>query len=308
MLKILDAFGRSCNEPDFDRSSAVALLGTVTDRVRPRIYDFGNGQLEVTASAVIDWQEADWSPDYLQDVIDVHQRARAEEDPGDKDARNRERAARRARTEVRRLCKAMKADTLLTLTYQANETDLDRCKADLKEFVRRVRRVLPDFMAIAGFERQKRGAWHVHMATARIPAVLRPVNGSGDFRSFNVLRSIWRSVTRERGGNVDLSRRKRHSRKTPAEIAAYISKYIAKEFLEGVDKGRNRWTKFGDVEAPQVIELPECANMLQAFNVAYEFITDAHKVAMMALDRWKQWAYIAAEIPNRQKKTGLFPV
>lgn len=301
MLKILDSLGRSCNDPAFDRSSAVAFLGTVTDRVLPRVYDFGNGQIEVTASAVIDWQEAEWSSDYLQDVIDVMQRERSQEDQADKDARNRERAARRAKTEVRRLCKAMMADTLLTLTYRANVVDLDLCKAHLKEFVRRVRRIVPGFMAVAGFEQQNRGAWHVHLATARIPVVLRPVNGSGDFRSFNVLRAIWRSVVGEHGGNVDLSRRKRHSRKSAAEIAAYISKYISKTFLEGVDKGRNRWTKFGDVEAPQAVELPVCGSMLEALNKAYEFVSDSHRVARMALDRWQQWFFLAAELSAKSR-------
>jgi hypothetical protein len=199
----------------------------------------------------------------------------------------------------------MMADTLLTLTYRANVTDIDLCKGHLKEFVRRARRVVPGFMAVACFEKQKRGAWHVHLATARIPAVLRPVNGSGDFRSFNVLRSIWRSVVGEHGGNVDLSRRKRHSRKSAAEVAAYISKYIAKAFAEGIEKGRNRWTKFGDVEAPQGVDLPECASMLDALRVAYEFVSDAHSVARMALDRWKQWFYLAAELPARSRASPL---
>jgi hypothetical protein len=305
MLKILDSLGRSCNDPAFDRSSAVAFLGTVTDRVLPRVYDFGNGQIEVTASSVIEWHEAEWSPDYLQDVIDVHQRAKAEEDPDERDAKNRERASRRAKTEVRRLCKAMQADTLLTLTYRANVTDIDLCKAHLKEFVRRVRRVVPGFMAVAGFEQQKRGAWHVHLATARIPVVLRPVDGSGDFRSFNVLRAIWRSVTKELGGNVDLSRRKRHNRKTAAEIAAYISKYISKAFLEGLDKGRNRWTKFGDVEAPKPVELPVCANWLETLDAVYKLVSEQHRVARMALDRWKQWFFLAAELPSKTRASPL---
>lgn len=271
------------------------------NRAGHRTYDFGNGQLEFTASAVIDWQEADWSTSYLNDVIDAHQTAKAEEDQADADAKNRERAARRARTQVRRLCKTMLADTLLTLTYRANETDLDRVKADLKEYVRRVRRVIPEFMAVACFETQKRGAWHVHLATAKIPAVLRPVSGSGDFRSFNVLRSIWHSVVGDRGGNVDLSRRKRHSRKSAAEVAAYISKYIGKAFEEGMDKGRNRWTKFGDVVCPDALEGPECPDMLSALRLAFEYLSEGHAVARMALDHFKEWFYLAAELPVKKR-------
>jgi hypothetical protein len=302
MLKIIDGLGRGVNDPAFDRATASAFLGNASEQVQARLYDLGHGQVEVTGSRVIEWSEVDWSPAYLQDVIDAHHEAKAEEDPDEVEERNRQRAARRARTQVRRDCKTICADTLLTLTYRANETDLDRCKADLKEFVRRVRRVLPDFKAVACFETQKRGAWHVHLATAGIPTVLRPVKG-GDFRSFNVLRSIWHSVVKDRGGNIDLSRRKRHCKKSIAEVAAYISKYIAKSFLEGMDKGRNRWTKFGDFESVKPVELPMCSGMLDSFNLAFSLVTDAHVVARFAMDRFKDWFYLAAELPKPKNGT-----
>ena len=82
----------------------------------------------------------------------------------------------------------------MTLTYRANQTDLELCKKHLKEFVRRVRRVLPDFVAIAAFETQKRGAWHVHMACRRVATVLANKQGVR-IKSFDLLRAIWRSAT-----------------------------------------------------------------------------------------------------------------
>ena len=60
-------------------------------------------------------------------------------------------AARRAKKRVRRLCKAMGANTLLTLTYRANEKDMVRCKADLKEFNRRMLRLIPGFRFVDVF-------------------------------------------------------------------------------------------------------------------------------------------------------------
>lgn len=36
MLRIIDVAGRSCNHPNFDRSTAVAMLGVVSERVKPR--------------------------------------------------------------------------------------------------------------------------------------------------------------------------------------------------------------------------------------------------------------------------------
>jgi len=301
MLKIVDGNGRSMRHPQFDDSSAVALLGSHGDGFRVLGHDLGHGHTEVTASREVVWTEADWSPAYMQDVLDVIRTAWAEADPAEVAAKHRERAARGARTRVRRLCKAMGADTLLTLTYAANMTDLAQCKADLKEFNRRMLRVLPGFQAVACFERQKRGAWHVHIATAGIPTVL-PVKGGGDFRSFNVIRAIWRSVTKGNGGNVDVARRRFHSRKTSAEIASYIAKYIGKSFLDPeITSGVNRWTKFGKCEVPPPINLGRCASLLEALDSCFQLLGRADKVCRIALDKWKDWFFLEAERkPGRQ--------
>lgn len=56
---------------------------------------------------------------------------------------NLERAAKRARVRVRHLCKAAGVDTLLTLTYQANMCDWGTLKRHMKDFNRRMRRIIP---------------------------------------------------------------------------------------------------------------------------------------------------------------------
>ena len=106
---------------------------------------------------------------------------------------NRKRAARRAKTRVRRLCKVQGLDTLLTLTYRGLVDDLAVCKRHFKEFIRRLRRALGAFSYVAAFERQKRGAWHVHIACHRLPRTMAARNGV-KVKSFNVIRAIWRSV------------------------------------------------------------------------------------------------------------------
>src|SRR5664279_4983564 len=83
-------------------------------------------------------------------------------------AENRKRATRRARTKVRRLCKAKGLTTLLTLTYRENMQDRERMARDLDVFVKRVRREIPGFEYVCAFERQKRGAWHAHLAVRKV--------------------------------------------------------------------------------------------------------------------------------------------
>eukprot|EP01030_Chromulinospumella_sphaerica_P006501 gene6501-6357_t len=264
-------------------------------------HDLGNGHLEVTASRGLEWRELDWTPlaleMYLESVIRIR-----EEDPELVRSRNAERAAKRAKTRVRQLCKAMGADTMLTLTYHENVTDLERCKADVKEFNRRVKRVIPGFRFVAAFEQQDRGAWHVHMATERLPATLPSASGV-KVKSFNVIRAIWRGVTKASGGNIDVANTKRNSQRSPARIAQYIAGYIIKAFKEGALHS-NRWTKYGDFDVPPPIQLGQVSSIRDAVEVAYSLISDLHQIAMDRLDRWKDWFVVHAELPTKKRPVG----
>lgn len=197
-------------------------------------------------------------------------------------------AANRAKANIRRLCKTINADALLTLTYRANQQDLAVCKRHLKEFVRRLRRVCPGFAAVAGFERQKRGAWHVHLACpARLMAM-----GHG-VKSFNVIRAIWRSVTGDLGGNIDVSKRFRAHRSSCARIAAYVSKYITKAFSEG-DKWSNRWTRFGDMAIADAIRL-ETDSLRDLIIHAYRTVGASGEVAGAVIGAEAAWFFFAGE-------------
>lgn len=254
-----------------------------------KAHELGNGHVEVSGVEVMKWQELDWNDSMIQDHLDMLEAAVDEEE---RRARALLIAANRAKTRVRRLCKAMGADTLMTLTYKANQTDLDICKKHLKEFVRRVRKLIPDFRAVCGFEKQKRGAWHVHMATVKLPGALKAKNGV-KVKSWNVLRAIWLAVTKEYGGNVDVQARKRHSQRTPARIASYISKYITKAFEEG-EKWVNRWTKFGDCDVPAPVDLGTFASVDEALRQA-ALVYMGGRVDTMHMSRWQDWFYFAFE-------------
>ena len=265
---------------------------------RVKAHDLGNGHVEVSGVERTCWQELDWTQAQIQDHLDMVADADIDED--EKRKRALAVASNRAKTRVRKLCKAMGADTLMTLTYKLNQADLDLCKKHLKEFVRRVRRLIPDFRAVCGFEKQKRGAWHVHMATVKLPASL--LRNGVKVKSWNVLRAVWLSVAKEFGGNVDVSAKKRNSQRSSARIASYISKYITKAFEEG-DKWTNRWTRFGDVEIPPPVDLGEFKNVDDALRSA-ALIYMGGKVDTMHLSRWGDWFYFAFEGQPMEREGG----
>lgn len=272
------------------------------DHYNVKGHDLGNGHLEVTASRGLEWSELEWSPIalelYLESVIRIR-----DEDPELVRSRNAERSAKRAKTRVRHLCKAMGADTMLTLTYHENVTDLARCKADVKAFNRRMEKIIPGFRFVAAFEQQDRGAWHVHMATERLPAMLPASNGV-KVKSFNVIRAIWRSVTKEAAGNIDVANTKRNSQRSPARIAQYIAGYIIKAFKEGALHS-NRWTKYGDFDVPPPVQLGQVSSIRDALSIAYGLLSEFHDIAVDRLDKWHDWFVIHAETKKRPLNRGL---
>ncbi|MDQ0011859.1 hypothetical protein J2W23_000223 [Variovorax boronicumulans] len=307
-IAILDWKGGRVKTADFasGRVSEVQVVDiTRSGPFTVKAHDLGNGHLEITAARQQVATELDWPRSRILDhmeMVDRYRELHADE--------LREKsiavAANRAKTRVRKLCKAMGADTMLTLTYRSNMQDLELCKKHLKEFVRRVTRELPDFGLVAAFEEQKRGAWHVHGATCRIPKFFHRVCYSKHgvpsvirTKSFDVLRAIWRSVTKEHQGNVDVSRRKGGDR-TPARIASYIAKYISKGYAEG-EKWSNRWTKFGVSEVPKAINMGTVDRPLDLLDVAFSFLSREHEVVgKTCWSHFGDWLYLAAEIPKRR--------
>lgn len=267
------------------------------DGLSVKAHDLGNGHLELSASSPTVWVERnDWNrvviETYLENTIE-RQEAEAEE----RKERSLSIAANRAKTKVRKLCKLIAADTLLTLTYQHCEVDLQRSKKDLKEFVRRLRRLLPGFSCVAVYEYQKRGALHWHIATSGMPTRFEKKAADGStyyVKSFNALRAVWHSVVGERGGNIDLSRRKAHSQRSPARIANYISKYIVKAFREG-QAFSNRYTCFGKFDMPAPVFLGHFPTALSAIEACYALIGDDQSIVLSHFSRWRDWFVLHAE-------------
>jgi len=280
MIRIIDGF---------------AYESSVGDSVKLKVYDLGNGHLEVSGVRETVWKESDMSPLAIEMYLEALERHKAET-VEERAAQRLQIAANRAKRNVRRLCKVMGANTLLTLTYRENVTDLAQCKKDLKEFVRRLRRVVPDFRAVACFEPQDRGCWHVHLATVRFPAFLTPsgCDSKVKVKSFNVIRAVWRSVTKDKGGTANVANTKRGANRSPAKIAAYIAKYIAKAFVDG-EAGSNRWTRFGDVEIPVPVDLGRFPDMRSVVEFAYGLVDGCARIVDKHLSKWNDWFFLVAE-------------
>lgn len=205
----------------------------------------GNGHLEYRMAPLKCWEHVG----VLSDQAYADRQACMEATIEERKEANLERAAQRAKTRVRHLCKAAGVDTLLTLTYAANMCDWATLKRHMKEFNRRMARIIPGWFYVAAFERQQRGAWHAHMAVHRLAPELELRPGV-KLKSFNVIRAVWRAVTGELGGNIDVQSRKRNSQRAPSRIAAYISKYMTKAYAEG-DPWSNRFSSSTGVSVPE---------------------------------------------------------
>lgn len=275
----------------------IAYESFSTEHFKVKAYDCGNGHLELTASRMLGWREMNLDRIAMENLLETMQaRMDDPEEQAKRAENNAKRAATRAKKRVRQLCKAMGVDTMLTLTYKANQQDLALTKRHLREFNRRILRILPDFGFVAAFERQQRGAWHVHMATRRIPESLADRNrqNAARFKSYEVIRRIWRSVVGDLGGNIDVARRKFHSRKSAAQIASYIAKYIVKDYAEG-EKWSNRWTKYGEGSVPEPEVLGIVNGPREAIEVAYSLIPPGCRISVGRLDRWKDWFVLHTE-------------
>ncbi|MBI3095545.1 MAG: hypothetical protein HYY97_11810 [Rhodocyclales bacterium] len=154
-----------------------------------------------------------------------------------------DRAVRRARSRLRQLILAAHADHLLTLTYRENVSDYKQASQDLSGFIRHVRTYLTGFIFIAVPERQKRGAWHWHLA----------VVGRQDVA---LLRGLWRSVVGE--GNIDVKPPKRGVNRRLA-IVRYLGKYLAKGFADGErELNGHRYRASLGIQVPgEFVQIPE---------------------------------------------------
>ncbi|VVE18502.1 bacteriophage-related protein [Pandoraea iniqua] len=179
--------------------------------------NFGDGQVEVTAIRFDRYVGAQG--------LSTMPKAKRGESQNTEDSRMS--AAKRAKQQVRLRCKAIGADRMITLTYRENMLDKDRLKHDFDSLRRRLGKVM-DFRYVAVAERQKRGAWHLHIA----------VRGRQNYR---MLRSIWLTIVGDDNGFVQV-RNPFREKGLRHKLASYLSKYITKDFAEHSLNEKRYWT------------------------------------------------------------------
>ncbi len=213
--------------------------------------NFGDGVTEMSVTAFDRYMRAQT----------LHTIPKAKRGESLKKEDNRLSSAKRARRKVRLLCKSIRADRMITLTFRENMEDKERLKKYFDKLRRRLGKLI-DFTYVAVAERQKRGAWHIHIA----------VNGRQNYR---VLRAIWHSIVGADNGNVDV-RNPFREKGLRHKLAAYLSKYITKDFAEHKANEKRYWSSKG-------IEVPEQQS------VAHVLHDDPVKAIVAAFDAAEAW-------------------
>lgn len=222
-----------------------------------------NGHKEVSFKNAIAWTELGEFPspsfDEYLDQFDGEQRLKREaehlKELEEKQAKQREKSAQRAKGKCRWLIKAHGLDELLTLTYRDNQDDRALCKTQFKEWVRRMKVALGgEFVYCASFERQKRGAMHVHCACHKLPKHV--VHKGVKIEAWRLGTAIWRAIIgRDNGlcfvgGKKAGMGRSRSRAMSIAKLAAYVSKYIMKDYADAPNES-NRYSRTNGLSVPK---------------------------------------------------------
>lgn len=215
-----------------------------------------NGVLERSARRAINWVEIfEFTPEHwarvkAKEAADLA--ALSDKEREEKRLTALRRNARRAKTMCRRVIITERFDELLTLTYRENQQDRALCKAHFKEWVRRMKRALGGFRFCASFERQERGAMHVHIATHKLPqhAKYKGVK----VKAWQVGTRIWRDIVGADNGMCYVGGATKNGGKrrnlSLAKMAGYVSKYILKDFEDHPEES-NRYSRSNGTVVPK---------------------------------------------------------
>lgn len=261
------------------------------------------GHREVSVRPVIQWTEEDsLTAEEMAAKDDGKSTKQLEHEAQERRERSLKVAAQRAKTRCRRFIKTEAFDEMLTITVRENVDDIDAFKAGFKEWVRRMKRALPGFRYCAGFEPQKRGAWHAHVACHRLPqhADYKGVK----IKAWQLGTKIWRDIMGKENGLVfvggrDKFGRPRRERMSCARMAGYVSKYITKHY-ELLPDEKNRYSRSnGSVEGERYSHrLVGCLGFTEALERVREWMTDTCNIISHRLDTdWGGRYWLVTEEP-----------
>lgn len=242
------------------------------------IREFPDGSFEAVTRPVRPMQAAQAAERFAHPGM-VTRLHRSDAEPVEKSQYEKEdnwsRAVRRARQNIRFLCKQMQANRLLTLTYRECMTDRVSVKRHWQEFLRLVRVEYPEFQYVSVLEIQDRGAFHIHCA----------VRG---WYKYSFLRACWyraiggtgREEGEETPGSMNMTAPKTRwgsgvTHWKTNKLAGYLTKYLAKTF-DMTSSEKKRYWHSRDLSAPAITRvwlasqnikemIPEAVGALQLF-------------------------------------------
>lgn len=244
-----------------------------------------NGVMERSAVPYVKWQEMG-DTGFKQDgwtMLDpsVLTEEEAKELAEEKAQRCLEKAAMRAKTTCRRVIITEGFNELLTLTYRDNQPDRELCKKHFKEWVRRMKRALGgEFRYCAAFEKQDRGSMHVHMATHKLPA--HGTHKGVKIKAFDLGTAVWRSIVGKGNGLCFVGGKKHgtYRRKwTLAKMAAYVSKYIMKDY-EDCPAESNRYSRSNGVQVGEIHSMEVECTFADLIGLCYEYAPGSSTISL----------------------------
>lgn len=219
-----------------------------------------NGHREVSFKNLVTWEETEDTPpmlwdDYLE-TFDGEERAEREamreREAEERREKARQKNAQRAKSACRLFIKGAGLNELLTLTYRENQPDRALCKKHFKEWVRRMKKALGGaFVYVASFERQERGSMHVHCATHKLPKMA--THKGVKIAAWRLGTAIWRDIVGKDNGMCFVGGKKGSKRPKSlsiAKLAAYVSKYIMKDYADAPLES-NRYSRSDSLELPK---------------------------------------------------------
>lgn len=273
-----------------------------------------NGIVERSARQCIAWEEV--GPAGIQPMTREEYRAHIlatyhgdklrkrlqelDEEEEEARAKSLKKSAQRAKQVCRRLIISAGFNELLTLTYRENQQDRDACKRHFKLWVKRMKTALGgEFHYVAAFERQERGAMHVHVACRKLP---KHVQHRGvKIQSWRLGTACWRGVVGQNNGLCYVGGKGKNGRPrgrtmSLAKLAQYVSKYILKDYEE-CPLGSNRYSRSDTLKVPQseVMRLTQCS-LRDLLEVTFE-VPQGHAVVDHKLGRWHDCLWFVTEGP-----------
>jgi len=255
-----------------------------------------NGVMERSARQVIEWTEAPIFPDLP--YMDYK-----EPDP-EKDAdwlaeqkeKHLKQAASRAKTMCRRFIITERFDEMLTLTYRKNQPDRALCKKHFSIWSKRMKRALGDFRYCASFEVQERGSMHVHIATHKLPV-------NADYKRVRIKAwqlgtKIWRDVVGDYGGLCFVGGKTKFGASgkrsmSLAKMAAYVSKYILKDYALSPEE-TNRYSRSNGQVGGEVHTMRLNASMPEIIATCFE-CNDGDVIVSHRVSYWSDSWWLCTE-------------